>query len=54
MAIGNITDAVARAVEDASDSISEMFEPVIRIGVGQPDFAKERGEGRGCDPRYLA
>ncbi|MGE4612371.1 MAG: YcjX family protein [Paracoccaceae bacterium] len=33
MAIGNITDAVARAVEDASDSVSEMFEPVIRIGV---------------------
>lgn len=25
-----------------------------RDGVGQPDFAKERGEGRGCDPRYLA
>lgn len=33
MAVGNITDAVVRAVEDASDSVTEMFEPVIRIGV---------------------
>ncbi len=33
MGIGSITDTIARAVEDASDGVTEMFEPVIRIGV---------------------
>jgi len=33
MGISSITDSVFRAVEDTTDGISEMFEPVIRLGV---------------------
>ncbi len=33
MGISDISDSIFRAVEDASDGVSEMFEPVIRLGV---------------------
>ena len=33
MGIGNIADTIVRAVEDAQDGVTEMFEPVIRVGV---------------------
>ncbi|MEE9452968.1 MAG: YcjX family protein [Paracoccaceae bacterium] len=33
MGISSITDSILRAVEDAQDGVSEMFEPVIRLGV---------------------
>ncbi|PCJ75747.1 MAG: hypothetical protein COA53_04595 [Rhodobacteraceae bacterium] len=33
MGIGSITDTIARAVEDASDGMVEVFQPVIRVGV---------------------
>ena len=33
MGIGSITDTIARAVEDASDGVTEVFQPVIRVGV---------------------
>lgn len=33
MGIGDITDAVFRAVEDAAEGVGEMFDPVIRLGV---------------------
>lgn len=33
MGISSITDSIFRALEDTSDGISEMFEPVIRLGV---------------------
>ena len=33
MGIADITDSVLRAVEDAQDGVTEMFDPVIRIGV---------------------
>ncbi len=33
MGISSITDSILRAVEDAQDGVSEMFEPIIRLGV---------------------
>ncbi len=33
MGIGDITDSVIRAVEDAAEGVNEMFDPVIRLGV---------------------
>lgn len=33
MGIGGITDTIARSLEDAQDGVTELFEPVIRVGV---------------------
>ena len=33
MGIGSIADSIARTLEDAQDGVTEIFEPVIRVGV---------------------